>query len=129
MLRMLPGSDSLIVPHGGCPTECPVGESPSSAAQGGVKVQQMTKAREPFPESDSTDRHASSPAARLSRIAIDCKLSDTFEYALIFLLGPVAAHVNATLPYICNFYRDSLFNRTLLLSGAKIVATARLFKN
>jgi hypothetical protein len=40
-------SDGLIVPHGGCPTECPVGESPSSAAQGGVKVQQMTKGREP----------------------------------------------------------------------------------
>jgi hypothetical protein len=92
-------------------------------------MRQMTKAREPFQEADFTDHNASSPAARLSRIAIDCKLSDTFVYALIFLLGPVVAHVNAILPCISYFYEGSLFNRTLLLSGAKIVATARAFKN
>jgi len=33
VLRMLPGSDGLIVPHGGCPTECPAGESSSTAGQ------------------------------------------------------------------------------------------------
>jgi len=88
----------------------------------------MTKVSELFPESDFTDYHAFSPAAWLSRIAIDCKLSNTFVYALIFLLGPVVAHVNATLPYIGYFYEGSLFNRTLLLSGAKILATARAFK-
>jgi hypothetical protein len=71
--------------------------------KGDVKMQQMTKGREPFPESDLTDYHAFSPAARLSRIAIDGKLSNTFEYALTFLLGPVGTHVNATLPYISYF--------------------------
>ena len=78
-------------------------------------MQQMTKGREPFPESDFADHHASHPTAAV-KIAINCKLSDTLRLPSSYCLDlDCACQSDASLHLL--FYRDSVFNCALLLSG------------